>query len=150
MEHLQFGINNKGIPTGGDMLVYDNQIAPINPGTTWEVVGSVDLNNDQKDDLIWRNDTIGQFATWITDGKKITTDKQTATSPIIHIVPGWKVYGVYQSTTQKRTNEYTLQWIYTPNKTIKAEWYMKGSTFKSGATEPSKAIVNVDHVMINR
>lgn len=37
-------------------------------GLGWVATGGVDVNADGKSDLLWRNDSTGQFETWVMDG----------------------------------------------------------------------------------
>ena len=49
-----------------------------NPGSTWKVTGTADLNGDGKSDILWQN-TNGTPGAWLMDG--LTPTVQTHIGP---------------------------------------------------------------------
>jgi hypothetical protein len=41
------------------------------PGTSWQVIGAEDFNDDGKSDILWQNTTAGQAAIWEMNGTNV-------------------------------------------------------------------------------
>ena len=60
----------------------------LNPGPSWQAVGSADFNGDGQADILWQNAN-GQAAIWEMDGANVTASATVGPNP----GPNWKVVG---------------------------------------------------------
>jgi FG-GAP-like repeat len=60
----------------------------LNPGPSWQAVGSADFNGDGQADILWQNAN-GQAAIWEMDGTNVTASATVGPNP----GPNWKVVG---------------------------------------------------------
>ena len=55
----------------GTNATFVGAIGPFNPGPSWHVKATGDLNGDGKADILWQNDD-GTPAIWLMDGQSAT------------------------------------------------------------------------------
>jgi hypothetical protein len=120
------GDGNKDIiwshPTGQRVIWYLNSQRQIISGdilpyasTTWDVVTTVDTNNDKKDDLIFKSRVGENVVVWRSNRVPDVNAKLQYSilngSVITTLEKGQTIYGAYQSQLQKGTNRYTIQTV---------------------------------------
>ena len=58
----------------------------------WQVKGVADLNGDARPDLLWQNQSGGEFSVWLMNG--VTRSSTVATTPAALTDPQWQIRGL--------------------------------------------------------
>ena len=91
----------------------------------WEVVGVVDMNGDQRPDLVWRHYGSGAMAAWLMQDAQVMATLWL--SPDVNSDVNWRIVGVVDLNADGKAD---LVWQHVGNGQL-AVWYMNGLTMTS-------------------
>jgi len=91
------------------------------PDTSWQIVGTPDLNNDGKPDLLWRHSS-GAMAAWTMDGVSFVSSADMSA-----VDPNWEIVGTPDLNADGKPD---LLWHHKTSGAV-AAWTMNGLTMLS-------------------
>jgi hypothetical protein len=93
----------------------------------WQVKGVADLNGDAKPDLLWQNQSSGEFSVWLMNG--LARSSTVATTPAAMTDPQWQVRGLADFNGDGQPD---ILWHHQGTGDLYV-WFMSGTTATSGS-----------------
>lgn len=98
-------------------------------GQGWRPRGGVDFDGDQRDDLLWVNDTTGVFETWLMDGPNL------ASAQAFQLPSGYGLFGTGDYNGDGRSDLFI-----TSTARDQVMWFRRGASFVSTSLNRSYGV----------
>ena len=93
----------------------------------WQVKGVADLNGDARPDLLWQNQSGGEFSVWLMNG--VTRASTVATTPAAMTDPQWQIRGLADFNGDGQPD---VLWHHQATGDLYA-WFMSGTSATGGS-----------------